>query len=67
VDWIDLAQDRDKWCAPVKAVMKVSVPKMLTISSLPEDYCSKRTLFHGVSTTYAGLSATQSVSQSVGN
>jgi hypothetical protein len=26
IDWINLAQDRDKWPAPVSAVMDLGVP-----------------------------------------
>ena len=26
MDWIDVAQDRDRWLAPVNAVMKLRVP-----------------------------------------
>jgi hypothetical protein len=26
VDWIDLAEDRDQWKAPVKMVMNLQVP-----------------------------------------
>jgi hypothetical protein len=51
MDWIDLAEDRDRWRALVKAVINIWFPQnagnVLT-SSEPVSY-SRRTLFHGVS------------------
>ena len=32
--WIDLAQEKDRWLALVKAVMNLRVPKMREISRL---------------------------------
>jgi hypothetical protein len=37
MDWIDLAQGRDRWWAVVNAVMNLWVYKMWGISGLPED------------------------------
>ena len=50
VDWIDLAQNKDKWGTFVHAVINFGLHKMRRISLLPEDLgFSRKTLFHGVS------------------
>jgi hypothetical protein len=51
VDWIDLAQDRDRWRALVYTVMYLRVPKNAGnfLSSSGRFSFSGRTLLHGVS------------------
>ena len=50
-DWMELAQDRDRWWALVSTVMNLQVPKMQGISWLAAEpvSLSRRTLLHGVS------------------
>ena len=50
-DWMELAQDRDRWRSLVSTVMNLRVPKMRGISRLAAEPVSfsRRTLLHGVS------------------
>ena len=50
-DWMEQAQDRDRWQALVSMVRNLQVPKMRGISSLAAKAVSfsRRTLLHGVS------------------
>ena len=54
MEWIDLAQDRGRWRAPVKAVMDLRVPYNAgsLLTSWVNVSFSQRTLFHGVIHTH---------------
>jgi hypothetical protein len=51
IDWIDLAQDRDRWQALVNAVMDLWFPQNAGsfLSSLGTVSFSERSLLHGIS------------------
>ena len=58
LDWIGLAQDRDRWCTLVSAVMNLRVPLNAGnfLTSCKTVSCSGRTLHHGVSKYFTGSS-----------